>query len=66
MKEITIDRTEQWEYTASGYGMAATACSEEIAELNLLRKVVDKLEDEISTLELDAYDRSIEAMGEDA
>lgn len=42
--EITVERTEQWEYTAYGYGMFSTASSEEMAELYLLRKVVKQLE----------------------
>lgn len=44
MKKITIDRTEQWEYTAYGYDMEATGSSEMSAELNLLRKVINKIE----------------------
>ncbi len=41
-KEIKIYRTEQWEWTAYGYGEEATGGSESDAELNLLRKVVKK------------------------
>jgi hypothetical protein len=40
MSHIKIDRTEQWEWTAEGYGCIATGGSETTAELNLLRKVV--------------------------
>ncbi len=42
MPKVTIKRTEQWEYTAWGYGEVATGGSEMSAELNLLRKVVNK------------------------
>jgi len=47
MKTIRIERTEQWEYTAYGYGMSTTGSSEINAERNLLRKVVDMLEKDI-------------------
>jgi hypothetical protein len=46
MKKIIIERTEQWEYTAYGYGIEATGSSEMSAELNLLRRVVDMLEED--------------------
>jgi len=48
MKQVKIDRTEQWEWTAEGYGCIATGGSETTAELNLLRKVVKKLRREIT------------------
>ena len=42
MPKVTIKRTEQWEYTAYGYGEEGKGSSEISAELNLLRKVVAK------------------------
>lgn len=46
MDEIKIDRTEQWEYTAYGYGLSATGTSELSAEKNLLEKLALKLKQE--------------------
>jgi hypothetical protein len=46
-KRIKIKRTEQWEYTAYGYGEEGTGSSEVSAERNLLRKVVKKLQKEL-------------------
>ena len=40
---IKIYRTEQWEYTAYGFDMSATGSSETGAELNLMKKVNEKL-----------------------
>lgn len=47
--KVSIDRTEQWEYTAYGYGNMATGSSEQSAELNLLRKVLAEQEENKNT-----------------
>jgi hypothetical protein len=44
--KVTIKRTEQWEWTATGYDKKGTGGSETTAELDLLRKVVKKLQKE--------------------
>lgn len=49
MPKVTIKRTEQWEWTAWGYGEVATGSSEQSAELHLLRKVVNKFVKERKT-----------------
>lgn len=41
--KVDITRTEQWEYTATGFGMSATGTSELSAERNLLRRVIEEL-----------------------
>ena len=41
-QQIKIERTEQWEYTAYGYGMSATGSSEISAKANLLEIVTEK------------------------
>jgi len=38
---VRISRTEQWEYTASANGVQGTGGSPEMAELNLLRKIIE-------------------------
>jgi len=43
--KITLLRTEQWEWTACGYGEKATGSSEHGAELHLLRKVIKSIEE---------------------
>jgi hypothetical protein len=48
--KVKIRRTEQWEWTATGYGEEATGGSEMSAELHLLRKVVKKFEKELKLL----------------
>tara|TARA_Y100000310_G_scaffold344334_1_gene456508 strand:- start:1159 stop:1347 length:189 start_codon:yes stop_codon:yes gene_type:complete len=40
--DIEIHRTEQWEYTATGFGKTAEGSDSNSAELNLLRKVIDE------------------------
>lgn len=47
-KRITIERTEQWEYTASGFGMEVVGPSAVEAELKLLRKKLKIGKPEIS------------------
>ena len=56
MKEIKIERTEQWEYTAYGYGFEATGTSDQSAENHLLRKVVTDLEHKLGVIEMVAKD----------
>lgn len=44
--QITITRSEQWEWAAMGYGQVGRGSSPEMAELDLLRKILKmKLED---------------------
>lgn len=46
-KRVTFKRTEQWEWTAYGYGEEGRGSSEVSAERNLLRKVVARMEKEL-------------------
>ncbi len=44
--DVSIYRSEQWEYTASSkkYNLSATGSDEQSAELRLLGRIVSKLE----------------------
>ena len=42
---VSFMRTEQWETTAYGFDMEATGSGEQSAELHLLRKVIEKMEE---------------------